>query len=48
MTEPTPFPALALTREALKALSDTTSEIRRIVQDARLALLARQVEVSHG
>ena len=48
MTEPVPCPALALTREALKAVADTTSDIRRIVQDARLALLARQVEVSHG
>ena len=44
MTEPTPFPALALTREALSVLSDTTSEIRRIVQGARLALLTRQVD----
>ena len=48
MAEPVPFPALALTREALKALSDTTSDIRRIVQGVRLALLARQVEMSHG
>ena len=48
MTEPTPLPALALTREALKALSDTTSEIRNIVKAVRLGLLGRREEVANG